>query len=271
MKRIVASVLALAALQGCSGAQFALPQLSDAGISRAALAVPGDASALPSYERTNKEYDDIKTRVDYRLSSAAPALCARAKVSRCAWSIRFVYVDMVNAYASGADEIEVYRGLLKHLKTEDEIAAVIAHEIGHHLAEHIEERQDNALIGAIIAGIVTGASVAIAGYQTSSHDPIAAQWLVSESMQVGAAVGAISYFKKQEREADLLGAYLIARAGYDLRAAGNVYKVIVQMNSGHTSRWFDTHPAGPERIAAWDKVIAEIEASPDKLPKEDGD
>jgi hypothetical protein len=31
---------------------------------------------------------------------------------------------------------------------------------------------------------------------------------------------------------------------------------------------FDTHPTGIERIAAWDKAIAEVEASPDKLPQE---
>jgi predicted Zn-dependent protease len=270
MKKIAASVLALAVLHGCAGAQFALPQLSDAEISQAALAVPGGTSTLASYQRSNEEYRDIVLKVGNRLKTAAPPLCARAEVSRCTWSIRFVDEDVVNAYASGVDEIVVYRGLLEHLKTEDEIAAVIGHEIGHHLAEHIEEKQDNALIGAILAGIVTGGLMAITGYQSPSYDPSAGQRLVNDSMQVGAVVGAISYSKEQEREADLLGAYLIARAGYDLQIAGNVYKVMAQMNSGHThSGWFDSHPAGPERIAAWEKTIAEVEASPDKLPREE--
>jgi hypothetical protein len=31
---------------------------------------------------------------------------------------------------------------------------------------------------------------------------------------------------------------------------------------------FDTHPAGPERVAAWEKAIAEVEASPNKLPQQ---
>ena len=224
MRKLVASLLALAVLQGCAGAQFALPQLSDAEITHAALAVQGDASSLPRYDRSDSENRDIVSRVGDRLRVIAPPLCAHAEVKRCAWTIRYVAEDEVNAYASGSDEIAIYRGLLRHLKTDDEIAAVIGHEIGHHLAEHVEEKQDNALIGAILAGLVTGGLMALGGYQSPSYDPNAAQRMVNDSMQLGAAVGAISYSKEQEREADLLGAYLIARAGYDLRAAGNIYK-----------------------------------------------
>ncbi len=270
MRKLVASFLTLAVLQGCAGAQFALPQLSDAEISRAALAVPGDSNNLPRYDRSNDENRNIVSKVGGQLRMAAPALCAHAEVSRCTWTIRYVAEDDVNAYASGVDEIAIYRGLLQHLKTEDEIAVVIGHEIGHHLAEHVEEKTDNALIAAILAGLVTGGLMALGGYESPAYDPNAGQRLVNDSMQLGAAVGAISYSKEQEREADLLGAYLIARAGYDLRVAGNIYKVLAQMNSGHTrSGWFDSHPAGPERIAAWEKAIIEVETNPYKLPKEE--
>jgi predicted Zn-dependent protease len=86
-------------------------------------------------------------------------------------------------------------------------------------------------------------------------------------MGVGAQLGALSYSKEQEREADLLSAYLMARADYDLRRAGRVWWVLAQQDKEKVkASLFDTHPAGPERIVAWEKAIVEVEKSPDKLP-----
>jgi predicted Zn-dependent protease len=90
---------------------------------------------------------------------------------------------------------------------------------------------------------------------------------VGSSMAVGAQIGALSYSKSEEREADLLSAYLLARAGYDLRKAGHVWRVLAQLDRQKAkASLFDTHPAGPERMAAWDKAIVEVEQSPTKLP-----
>ena len=270
MRKMTAALALVAVLHGCAGAQFELPQLSDAEISRAALTVSGDTSGLRRYARTDHDYRELLSTISNRLRQAAPPLCAHAGVTSCYFNVRYVDEDIVNAYASGASEIVVYRGLLQYLGTEDEIAAVVGHEIGHHLAAHIEEQQENALIGSIIAGVLAGGLLAVAGSQSPSYDPDANQRLVRDSMQIGAAVGVLSYSKEQEREADLLGAYLLARAGYDLDKAGRVYEVLARMNSERArSGWFDTHPAGPERIVAWRKAIAEVEASPDKLPKEE--
>jgi predicted Zn-dependent protease len=87
-------------------------------------------------------------------------------------------------------------------------------------------------------------------------------------MQLGAQVGAISFSKEQEREADLLAAYLLERADYDLDKAGRVFTVLARMDERTEASLFDTHPAGPERIAAWEHAKAEVAASPDKLPAE---
>ncbi|MGD9538070.1 MAG: M48 family metalloprotease [Alphaproteobacteria bacterium] len=270
MRKTIAALALVAILHGCAGAQFALPQLSDAEISRTALAISGDTSGLQRHARTDQEYRELLQRVSNRLRLAAPPLCTHAGVSSCYFNVHYVGEDVVNAYASAGNEIVVYRGLLQYLETEDEIAAAVSHEIGHHLAEHIEEKQENALVGSILAGVLMGALLAATGTQSPSYDPEANQRLVRDSMQIGAAVGALSYSKEQEREADLLGAYLLARAGYDLRKAGQLYDILARMNRERThSGWFDTHPAGPERIVAWEKAVAEVEASPDKLPREE--
>jgi hypothetical protein len=65
----------------------------------------------------------------------------------------------------------------------------------------------------------------------------------------------------------LLSAYLLARAGYDLRKAGHVWQVLAQLDKKKAkASLFDSHPAGPERMAAWEKAIVEVEQSPTKLP-----
>jgi hypothetical protein len=59
---------------------------------------------------------------------------------------------------------------------------------------------------------------------------------------------------------------VLARAGIDLERAGGTFEVLAKLDDNTWASWKDTHPAGPERIVAWRKAIAEVEASSDKLP-----
>lgn len=260
---ILAAAMTLA-LAGCSGADFVLPELTDADISKASLTVNSAAADLPKYLRTDAEYRAMLARIAGRLQASAPALCLHAKVKDCTIDVAYSSKSEVNAYASGRNSVVVQRGLLELLQSEEEMAAVVAHEYGHHLGQHIEEKQRNAALGAILAGILAAGGAAAAG--ADFNDPATTDALGS-SMAVGAQIGALSYSKSEEREADLLSAYLLARAGYDLRRAGHVWQVLAQLDRQKAkASLFDTHPAGPERMAAWDKAIVEVEQSPTKLP-----
>lgn len=255
----IAALFLLAALTGCAGAQFRLPAISDADVNRASLTVAGEPSNLPKHYRTAAENRDIVNRVAARLEAAAPGLCAYAHAPHCTFDVVYVADDTVNAQTDGT-RIEIYRGLMEYLDTEDEVAAVVGHEMGHEIAQHVEEKRQNATIGAILAGILMGGAMVATGYQ----DPDA----LNNSVGLGASLGALSFSKEEEREADLLSCYLLARANYDLEKAGRVWVVLSKMDSETHASWFDDHPAGPERVAAWDKAILEVEASPNKLPQE---
>lgn len=262
--RALSAAAVILALTGCSGADFVLPELTDADISKASLTVNSAATDLPKYQRTDAEYREMLNRVAHRLQASAPALCQHAKVKDCTIDVAYSSKSEVNAYASGENSVVVQRGLLELLQSEEEVAAVVAHEYGHHLGQHIEERQRNAALGAILAGILVAGGAAAAG--ADFNDPSMTD-AVGASMGVGAQIGALSYSKSEEREADLLSAYLLARAGYDLRKAGHVWQVLAQLDKQKTkASLFDTHPAGPERMAAWDKAVVEVEHSPTKLP-----
>jgi predicted Zn-dependent protease len=251
-------------LSGCAGADFVLPSLSESEIHQASLGVSGAAS-LPKFHRTDAEYRTMLNRIGDRLTASAPALCKHAEVEGCFMNIEYSPEDAINATASDNNRVTVYKGLLELLESEEETAAVVAHEFGHHLAQHLEEKRRNAMIGAILGGLAAAGAAAAAG--ADGGDP-ATQQAVGTWAGVGAGIGALSYSKEQEREADLLSAYLLARADYDLRRASRVWKVLAQQNKNKVrSTLFDTHPAGPERIAAWEKAIVEVEASPDRLPR----
>lgn len=256
-------------LGGCAGADFKLPQFTAIEVDRAALTIDADGAGLPTNARSDAENRALVSRVGNRLRENIGPLCRQSDIDPCWFDITYDADDEVNAYAEGGNRIHILRGLLRYLDSEDEIAAVVAHEIGHHLGDHIAEKQMNAGIGAFLGALVAGAAMAAGGYDPAYDYDGSGRQALNDSMQLGAAIGALSYSKSQEREADLLAAYILARAGYDLDAAGRVWVVLSRMSDRTHASLLDTHPAGPERVVAWDKAVAEVRASDDLLPDPD--
>ncbi|HNB26732.1 MAG TPA: M48 family metalloprotease [Alphaproteobacteria bacterium] len=263
------AALAALLLAGCAGADFKLPQFTAAEVDHAALVIEGSSASLPSNARSDAENRAMVARVASRLGENLGPLCRQSDVSPCWFDITYDQDDEVNAYAEGKNRIHVLRGLLRYLDSDEEVAAVVAHEIGHHLGNHIAEKQRNAGIGAVIGGLLMGAAMAASGYDPAYDYNNSGGQAVQQSMQLGAQIGAISYSKSQEREADLFAAYILARAEYDLDEAGKVWVVLAKMSDKSHASLLDTHPAGPERIVAWDKAVKEVRGSGDLLPDPD--
>ena len=89
--------------------------------------------------------------------------------------------------------------------------------------------------------------------------------------QLGAGAARLAYSKGEEREADYLGAYLVARAGYDLERAGNLWARLSRPDAAARGSGLAgllaTHPAEAERLAAWRRAAEEIRGSPDLMPR----
>ncbi len=85
-------------------------------------------------------------------------------------------------------------------------------------------------------------------------------------MQAGAGIGRVSFSKEQEREADYIAAVILHRAGYDLRKARGFLVTMARASGRRETGMLDTHPAGPERLAAYDRAAAEVVASGGRLP-----
>lgn len=248
------------AVQGCGGTAFDLPPVSD----REALLAAQELDAkpdLPLFHRSNSAYREIIGRLERQLTQRIAAICARAKTEECRFTVRYVDDDEVNAHVDEAAQIYLNRGLLEYLETEEEIAAVMAHEMSHQIAGHVDESTRSVLLGAVLGGLLMGGVAAAGGADNATANDAAGM-----GMNYGGRIGLLTFSKEQEREADLLAAYVLARAGIDLQRAGRLFEVLAKLDDHALSRLKDTHPAGPERLVAWRKAVAEVEASSDKLP-----
>jgi predicted Zn-dependent protease len=143
---------------------------------------------------------------------------------------------------------------------------VIAHEIGHHSANHLAASQRNQVVGAVIGAVLMGAVGALASYKSPYGGSVTRQ-AAQTGGDLGGAIGRISFSKEQEREADYLAAVIMYRSALDLDKARGFLVTMARASGRKETGMLDTHPAGPERLAAWDKAVAEIRASNGALPK----
>lgn len=153
-----------------------------------------------------------------------------------------VFVDEEpNAFALPGGKVGVNTGIFKVAQNQDQLAAVIAHEIGHVIAHHHDERitrQTGAsgalqVVGAIL-GSRYGEGIGNAAVQGGS---IAAQagFLLPGS-------------RAQESEADVVGQQLMASAGFDPRAAVNLWQNMIAAGGSRPPQWLSTHPDPQSRI-----------------------
>jgi len=173
---------------------------------------------------------------------------------------RFTVLDSqeVNAFALPGGYIYITRGLLAHLNSEAELAAVLGHEIGHVTARH-SVRQYTATqaagIGATIGAIFLPELRTAAGNQL---------------VNVFGTALLRGYGREHELEADRLGAQYIARQGYQPLAMIDVLRTL----KGHEQREielarregreprayhgiFSTHPDSDTRLK---EVVGEANA-----------
>lgn len=166
--------------------------------------------------------------------------------SGCSYSIELASSDDFNAYSDGR-RIVILTGLFNHITDDREIAVVVAHELAHNILGHIEKQQGNAAIG-MTAGLIFDIGLAALGINT--------QGAVAKA---GAEAGAKAFSQEFEAEADYLGLYMLARAGFDIGVAPDFYRRAgVQHPSNQVKDYFSTHPSTPERAVAMTQTILEI-------------
>jgi len=152
-------------------------------------------------------------------------------LSKERWEPILIDRDSFNAFTTGGTFIVVHDGLMKQLKSDDELAAVLGHEIAHTVANHVFERQTHQM-----TTLITGSSAARQGsYQAA-------------------------FTHESEIEADEVGILYAALAGFDPYAASRIWARQYQQQGSARGLFFHDHPVNKERAALTRKVADKVKA-----------
>ena len=174
-------------VQGCGGTAFVLPAVSDREALLAAEEIDANPG-LPQFPRRSAYYRETIRRLDRQLTERVASICARAETAECRFTFHYVDNDEVNAFADEGGHIYLHRGLLDYLESEEEIAAVMAHEMSHQIAGHVDESRRSVLLGALIGGLVMGFGAAAGGADRDGADAMADVGMTHGGRAVIAAV-----------------------------------------------------------------------------------
>ncbi len=169
-------------------------------------------------------------RVGQRLVAAIPREFQQPEFS---YSFDEVNQREINAFALPGGPMFLNRGMIEAAKTEGEVAGVMGHELAHVFLRHGTAQATKGQrfqIGSI-AGQVLGA---IVGGATGS--------IIAQGSQFGLGAYFMKFSREYERQADIMGAQLLARAGYDPREMANMFKTIQGENARSGPEWLSSHP-----------------------------
>jgi len=156
------------------------------------------------------------------------------------YSFKVINVREINAFALPGGPMYINRGMIQAAAVEGEVAGVMAHELSHVILRHGTAGATKAQpfeIGAV-AGAIVGA---IIGGNVGE--------VVSQGTQFGLGTYFLRYSREYEKQADLLGVQLMARAGYDPLDLMHMFQTIEKQGGGGVPQFLSDHPNPGNREA----------------------
>lgn len=164
------------------------------------------------------------------------------------WQVNMLKSNELNAYCAPGGKIMFYTGIIDRLKlTDDEIAAIMGHEMAHALREHGRERASRSSATQLGLGVLASAIGLTQGQAQ----------LAGMATQVGLE---LPFGRNQESEADALGLELMARGGYNPRAAISLWNKMAAASQGEPPQFLSTHPGSQSRIQNIQALLPKVNA-----------
>ena len=148
---------------------------------------------------------------------------------------RVINASDINAFALPGGPMYVNRGMIQAAHSEGEMAGVMAHELSHVALRHGTAQATKAQKYGLLAGIAGIAGSVLGGGGLGQ--------LAAGSV----GVYFLKFSREYETEADLLGARIMANAGYDPRELANMFQTIQQQGGGGGGGFLSDHPSPANR------------------------
>jgi beta-barrel assembly-enhancing protease len=198
----------------------------------------------------DRQIDGYLDELGRRLVAASPA---NLKHPAFEYSFTPVNLKEINAFALPGGPMFVNRGMFMAASGEGEVVGVMAHELAHVLLRHgtanatkAQGFQLGALAGAIAGAVIGG------GWGEA----------ISQGSQFGLGTWLMKYSREYEKQADLLGAQIMARAGYDPRDLGRMFETIQKQANGTPPQWLSSHPNPGNRSKYIAEEAAKLQIGP---------
>ena len=198
------------------------------------LASTSRITSGPRYEQVR----DVTARIAAAAGRLHPEIADRFD-----WEVVLIDDDsVVNAWALPGGKMAVYTGILPYTRTPDGLAAVMGHEAAHAIARHGGENLTRqGLIGVVFAG----ATAAL-----DSDD----EYVVAAAARAYGLLGETAFSRSQESEADEIGIFIAADAGYDPREAIGLWQRM-GARGGEPPEFLSTHPASETRARRLESLM----------------
>ena len=165
------------------------------------------------------------------------------------WEFNLIEDKSINAWCMPGGKVVVYTGILPLIKNDAQLATVMSHEIAHAVARHSSERMSQQLLQQ---GFGSALTIALA------QKPKETQALAQAAFGMGTQVGYLLPFsRKHEYEADEMGLYFMAMAGYDPTQSIDFWKAMAAKGTSSTPEFLSTHPIDENRIARINEKLTE--------------
>ena len=183
--------------------------------------------------------DAVSSYIDDIGRRLAEAIPADLRHPEFRYTFEPVNVREINAFALPGGPMFVNRGMIEAARSEGEVAGVMAHEMSHVALRHGTAQASKATKYELgqVAGAVLGAIIGGGWGQ-----------VISQGTQFGLGAAFLRFSREYEKQADIEGAQIMARAGYDPRDMANMFRSIEKQGGSGGPQWLSDHPNPGNRV-----------------------
>src|SRR5215467_12741753 len=172
------------------------------------------------------------------------------------YTFRVVNQKDINAFALPGGPMFLNRGMIEAAHNEGEVAGVMAHEMSHVTLRHGtaqatkgEKFQIGAIAGQVLGAIVGGPAGSI----------------IAQGSNFGLGTYFMKFSREYETQADVNGAQLMARAGYDPKHMSDMFRTLEAQVGSSGPEWLSDHPNPGNRYQRIDQEAKLIGVQGDRI------